>query len=243
MTQTLLAPAVLLELLESLRFGVEYQPLISACDSLTYGYEALARFHSPTGEGLSPALVFDSLHDSPLSLFQVELAMKKVQLAQAPDKGRLFVNLDPHAASAWGELDERNPLVALFAGQQRIVVELIENTSISDARISQALASIFSRQGTQLALDDLGAPQSLLSLPIMLSVDFIKFDRSWAQRLDETRYRNLMLTLTTYARSEGKRTVLEGIETPKQRDQARTLGVDFLQGFLFRDRFVHYRPT
>lgn len=227
---------VLLDLIEQRRFGVEYQPIV-ALDESIMGYEALARFYSVDDKSLSPQLVFDSLHTNPLSLFQLEYEMKQLQLIHAPRGTRLFVNLDPDAFQA-GDNNEINPLVTLLSGHFDIVVEIIENSNINDADISEAMVSAFSGSNVKLALDDIGAPHSMLSLPIMLTVDFLKFDRSWLEYLDNPVRCSALRHLVAFAHESGKKTILEGIETESQLLFARTIGFDYVQGFLYRHLFI-----
>jgi EAL domain-containing protein (putative c-di-GMP-specific phosphodiesterase class I) len=234
---TRLPAQVLLDLIEQRRFGVEYQPIIALNDSTILGYEALARFYDRSGAALSPQLVFDSLHGSPLSLFQVEHAMKRLQLAHAPDDGgRLFVNLDPDAFQAGGQ-DGSHALVMLLAQNSRVVVEIIENSNVNDADISGAMAEAFAANHIELALDDIGAPRSLVSLPILLAVNYMKFDRSWVLHPDDPARCALLRHLVAFARECGKHTILEGVENQAQLDFATTIGFDYVQGFLFRPLF------
>lgn len=229
---------VLLDLIEQRRFGVEYQPIIALDDESIMGYEALARFYSVDGESLSPQLVFDSLHTNPLSLFQLEYEMKQLQLVHAPKgKLRLFVNLDPDAFQA-GDNNEINPLVTLLSGHSDVVVEIIENSNINDADISEAMVLAFSGSNVELALDDIGAPHTMLSLPIMLTVGFLKFDRSWLEYLDNSVRCSALRHLVAFAHESGKKTILEGIETKSQLLFARTIGFDYVQGFLYRHLFI-----
>lgn len=229
---------VLLDLIERRRFGVEYQPLVSLVDGEIMGYEALARFYDARGESLPPQQVFDSLHSSPLSLFQVEYEMKRLQLEYQPAGGlRLFLNLDPDAFQA-GMCEGPHPLVELLAGRPGVVVEIIENSSINDAQISDTMAAAFSGSQVRLALDDIGAPGSMLSLPILLGVDYLKFDRSWVCYPDDPTRCSALRHLVAFARECGKSTVLEGIEEAAQLDFARSIGFDYVQGFLYRECFL-----
>ena len=77
----LLSPECLIDLIENRRFGVEYQPIISCKNQEIFAYESLARFYSANNELIRPDLVYESLHTSPLSLFQVEYQQKKLQLS------------------------------------------------------------------------------------------------------------------------------------------------------------------
>lgn len=228
---------VLLDLIEQRRFGVEYQPIIAIGDGAIIGYEALARFYRSNGTSLPPQQVFDSLHASPLSLFQVEHEMKRLQLAHAPaGRLRLFVNLDPDAFQA-GVNGELHPLVALLSKQPGVVVEIIENSNINDADISEAMTAAFSDSNVELALDDIGAPRTMLSLPILLTVDFLKFDRSWVLHPDDPVRCAALRHLVAFARECGKRTILEGVENESHLAFARTIGFDCVQGFLYRPLF------
>jgi EAL domain-containing protein (putative c-di-GMP-specific phosphodiesterase class I) len=228
---------VLLALLEGRRFSVEYQPVIALGDGTVFGWEALARFHGADGAALEPQKVFDALHASPLSLFQVEYEMKRLQLAHAPDDGtRLFLNIDPDAFAV-GADEPLHPLVTLLQGRPGVVVEIIENSSLNDADIGEAMCAAFVGSRIQLALDDIGAPRSMLSLPILMSVDFLKFDRSWlAHRSDRVRCAALR-HLVAFARECGKTSILEGIENQDHFTFAQGIGVDCVQGYLFRERF------
>lgn len=228
---------VLLDLIEQRRFGVEYQPIIAIGDGAIFGYEALARFYRSNGTPLPPQQVFDSLHASPLSLFQVEHEMKRLQLAHAPAAGlRLFLNLDPDAFQA-GANGALHPLVALLAKHPGVVVEIIENSNINDADISEAMTAAFSGSNVELALDDIGAPRTMLSLPILLTVDFLKFDRSWVLHPDDPVRCAALRHLVAFARECGKRTILEGVENESQLAFASTIGFDYVQGFLYRHLF------
>ena len=68
----LLNAECLIDLLENKRFGVEYQPIISCKSQEVFAYESLARFYTADNKSIRPDLVYESLHSSPLSLFQIE---------------------------------------------------------------------------------------------------------------------------------------------------------------------------
>lgn len=232
-----LSPAVLLELLGGTGLGVEYQPIIRTAGQQVLGYEALARFRLPSGQRLPPDRVFRSLHDSPLSLFQMEYRVKQLQLRHAPVSPRLFLNIDQDAFEVFLH-QSCHPMVALLQHRSGTVVEIIENSSVSDAQVSIAMQQAFSRAGISLALDDVGALDSLVSLDLLVGVDYIKLARDWLCRLTGPDADALFTALIGFAKASGKIVILEGVETRAQFERARSLGVDAVQGFLFRDRFV-----
>lgn len=96
LNQGALSRSVLLEIIQSKRFGVEYQPIVDLSTNDIIAYEALSRFYSSEGEAIRPDLVYASLHENPITLFQVEYAQKQLQLEYRPPE-TLFVNLDQDA--------------------------------------------------------------------------------------------------------------------------------------------------
>lgn len=232
-----LSPTDLLALLEGQGLGVEYQPIVDAVSGAVIGHEALARFRSADGRNLPPDQVFCALHDSPLSLFQLELKIKQLQIAHAPDQRLLFLNIDQDAFETF--LDEpRHPLVELLAEHPRAVVELIENSSVSDAQVSIAMLRQFGGAGIPMALDDIGAHDSLVSLDVLARVDYLKLARDWLGRLSGPHTQPLLQSLLDFARHSGKTVILEGVESESDLALAQRLGIGFVQGFLFRPQFV-----
>lgn len=230
------------ELVDAQRYGVEYQPLIDIDDGRVRAFEALARFYTPDGSSVPPLDVFKQLHDSPMMLARVEYQLKKLQLAYRPEGVSLFINLDPDAYLGYGATGLDNPLLSLIAANEDLVVELIENTSVNDAEVSQQLCDALRQINIQLALDDVGAPESMVSLPILGIVDYIKFDRSWLLRQSDDNNVRLLAALVGYAHQTGKKTVLEGVETEADLSLARELGVDLVQGYLYSDQFYVVTP-
>ncbi|MFA9462389.1 EAL domain-containing protein [Thiohalorhabdus sp. Cl-TMA] len=236
-----LDPATLLQVVEHRSFGVVYQPLVAVGSGEVHGFEALARFRSREGADLPPNGVFRALHDNPLLLLQVETAVKALQVAHAPPGAKLFVNLDPDALLAAGQPDASHPVLAQLVGRAGLVVEIIENAKLSDARASLAMAEILRTHGAELALDDIGADHAMLAFPVLVGVDYLKLDRTWLRRR-QPEFDTLLRKLLEFARETGKRTVLEGVETVADLERARHLGIDYAQGFLFRDRFREVVP-
>ncbi|MBA4503077.1 EAL domain-containing protein [Marinobacterium marinum] len=232
-----ISPAVLLDLLSGKGLGVEYQPIIATMDGRLLGHEALARFRLASGQRLGPDRVFRALHASPLSLFQMEYRVKQLQLQSAPESPRLFLNIDQDAFEVFLH-EAGHPMVDLLQHRPGAVVEIIENSSVSDAQVSIAMLRAFGAAGIPLALDDVGALDSLVSFDLLASVDYVKLARDWLCRLTGPDAEALFAALIGFARSSGKLVILEGVETEEQLERARMLGVDAVQGFLFRDRFV-----
>ncbi len=236
-----LTPSLLLDLMANQRYGVEYQPLLDPRSREVFAYEALSRFYLPDGQSLPPHRVYAALHDNPLSLFQVELQLKHLQLIHAPTDSPVFVNLDQDAYHACGRHGSDNPFLQLIRDHagRTTVVELIENTEINDALVSMTMINAFAELGVPTAIDDVGAPHSMISLAIIQRVEYLKFDRHLLRERQDEQTMALVRALMDFARQTGKQVVFEGIESETDLEYARRLGADYVQGYLFRDRFIH----
>lgn len=230
----------LYDLIQNQRFGVEYQPIVELNTGEIAAWEGLARFYDSDDNPLRPDLVFEALHADELSLFNIEYQMKWLQLTSAPVGDTLFLNIDPHAFALFGS-DERNPLLELLKGKPNLVVEIIENTDASDAIYSSGMAKAYREHGLKIALDDIGAPDSMLSFDILLSVDYLKLDRSWIKNQKKENYEHLLNALCQFAKASNKKLILEGVEREEDLLFARQLGVDYVQGFLYREQFISYK--
>ena len=229
----------LLELMETKRYGAEYQPIISTSSGEIFAYECLSRFFKSDGTTVRPDLVYASLHDNPLSLFQVEYDQKKLQLSYAPNSADIFVNLDQDSYSASGLLGSSNPFVTLFKNYHKanVIVELIENSEISDAVMSLSMIDNLSKNNINTAIDDLFNPQSMLSTSVVQMVDYIKLDKYVIQKRYSKNFMPLVNAMICYAHETGKKVILEGVETPEDLNFAKQIGADYVQGFLYKKLF------
>jgi EAL domain-containing protein (putative c-di-GMP-specific phosphodiesterase class I) len=218
------------------RFAVEYQPIVDLRSGETVGHEALSRFFDAQGRPVSPGAVFARLHEEPSLLLYVEAETKRFQLENAPD-GPLHLNIDPDSFHA-GLNGNGNALLDMIQGHHRpVVVEVIETMSFADARRGRELVRALRERSMPVALDDVGAPDALLSLEALKDADVLKLDASWLARVADPRERAILDAILALARRLGARTILEGVETAAHFELAAALGVDAVQGYLFRAQF------
>ncbi|MGO3343784.1 MAG: EAL domain-containing protein [Marinomonas sp.] len=230
---------VLLDVIENQRFGVEYQPIVSLQNNEVVAYEALSRFYDGDGVAIRPDLVYSSLHENPLTLYRVEYAQKRLQLDNMPS-AQVFVNLDQDAFYACGGDVSVNPILQCIqaAGEGRVVVELIENSEVNDALMSLSMIETFSNSGIETALDDLCNPRSMLSVAVLQLVNWIKLDKHVVRMQGDMSYMLFVSKIIDFAHGTGKRVILEGVETMQDLAFAKKIGVDYVQGFLYKNQFI-----
>lgn len=229
------------ELIESQRYGVEYQPMVCVRSGSVVAYEALARFYTADNKLISPLTVFDFLHHDMALLSKVEYELKKLQIEYAPANHELFINVDPHAVGHAVDL-ENDPLILQLLDRPKLIVELIENSDIHDARAALTLHNVLKAKGVQTALDDIGAEHALLSLEILSLVNYLKFDLSWITKLQKHRYAFLFRSMLEFARQSNKPSILEGIENEDMLKTASQYNLDRVQGFHYRKLFQSVKP-
>ncbi len=229
------------ELITRQRYGVVYEPIISLKTGEIVAYEALARFFCADGSTIPPLTVFSQLHNNLALLCQVEFDLKKLQIDYAPSGHDVFVNLDPHAIKNIDKL-QSDPLIEFIIEHKNTIVELIENTNIHDAHNCSELREKLHQHHISTALDDIGASHSLVSLDLLVLVDYLKFDRSWFSKLQTEKNRHLFNSLLNFSQQANKKTILEGVESEKMLELARSFSIDYVQGYLYRPLFQHVSP-
>jgi EAL domain-containing protein (putative c-di-GMP-specific phosphodiesterase class I) len=220
--------------------GVEYQPIVDLRTRDVVAHEALARFVDAGKTCVPTSDVFAGLHQDPGRLCALEIEAKALQIEHAP-AGPLYLNVDPDAWAA-AEGPRGNPLVELLRGRDDVVVETIENQHVRDADRSREMAVALNAVGLPVALDDVGAAETLLSLDALFNASILKLDRSVLRQLGDPRRRDFYGDFVTAVRRLGLYTVAEGVETEADLAAARALGVDAAQGFFFRSAFRLVTP-
>lgn len=227
---TLRRLAHLQRLLEPGNIQPVYQPIVRTSDLEAIGYEGLARF--PYADGLStmPPDVTLAAADAIGMREDLEVACWAAMAAAGspPSRRLLFVNISPGAL--------RHPGLFMLADQlpSRLVIEITEQTDISDyAELREQLAPWVAR-GAQIAIDDTGAGYASLEHVVELRPDFLKLTRGLVADIDKDANRQALLrALGAFAREVGAVIVAEGVERREELEVLRESQIDLAQGWLF----------
>ena len=200
------------------------------------GVECLVRAPGPTPYA-NPEILFEYANrkerGAETDLLCIDAALREV--ARLPQPGRIFLNLQPPSLSRAGFAEgvEERVRGAGFAVSD-VVLELTEHEAILDARrFATALDGLRSR-GFRVALDDYGVGYSNLRLVLDLAPDYLKISGFLCRGLpSDERKRTIVGHTAEMAGRLGIVTILEGVETDREHDAARALGVDFAQGYYY----------
>ncbi len=219
------------EILHVKSFWAEYEPVIDIKRSEIFGYEALARFVY-RGQNIPPAPIFEIAHYSQELFFQLEKALKIMQIEHRPKEGILFVNIDPHNFNT----AEKNDFWSdLFSSTEQMCIEVTENTDAINASLLADILPKLKKTGAYIAQDDIGNDAKPFCFELTNHAHILKFDRTWLHKIRAcSDYVQILKGFIAFARLQKKKTVMEGIETKEDFAIAKRLGVDFVQGYLFK---------
>lgn len=211
----------------------EYQPIVSIKDNSIIAYEALARFFIGAMR-VPPDHVFDICHKNIALFYELEMIVKSYQFDNRPKGKKLFINFDPHILH---HKPRTKDIFHLFSQESDFVIEIVENShkSINIKR----LIDVFSKLKYQFAVDDFFKENSIISLYLLKNCHYLKLDKDILKQIKiDNSFIEIVKGICNYAHKINKEVILEGIEVDDDLDIAKECSVDFVQGFLYKDRFI-----
>lgn len=221
-------------------FELYYQPIIMPKGELLYAAEALLRFHTPSGEKISPLEFVPVLEESGLIIpvgkwiirkslemckkvrktypdFLVSINLSYIQLLKTP----LFEEIEEALKEA-----ELPPSC--------LIVELTESGHLEDSPAVQSVWRKLKNIGVNIALDDFGTGYSNLINIGNLRPNIVKIDHSFTTKALKNEYEfELLIHIIRMVHSIGLNLVVEGIETLDDLIRITQLNPDFIQGFYY----------
>lgn len=204
-----------------------FQPIIDLAEESVVGVEVLARFAGPPQRG--PERWFAEANAVGLG---IDLEMLSIRQALTALPGLspplyLSVNISPLAAASPSLAD-----VLAGAPLQRLVLEITEHERVADYDALNRQLAPLRQEGLRVAVDDAGSGFASFRHVLKLSPDIVKLDTSLVHEIDnDSLLRALGYTLTAFASALGAQVVAEGVETQREVDALRFLGVRFAQGY------------
>ena len=116
----------------------------------------------------------------------------------------------------------------------QIIIELTEGIFLSDTDTTTRVLSLFKEAGIRTAIDDFGTGYSSLSYLTKFSFQFLKIDRSFVSKMDQSpEDETIVSVIMSMAQQLGMATIAEGVETVGQVEKLKRLGCDLAQGYLY----------
>jgi EAL domain-containing protein (putative c-di-GMP-specific phosphodiesterase class I)/GGDEF domain-containing protein len=219
---------------------VVFQPDVALPSGRLTGVEALVRWRRPEGFAAATEL-FVQLAEEAGAVQAVDAWVMEESLRRLGGWRRehpaaeLELALNVSALSLTEDLPDRlfETCLRYDVPPWHVRLEVTETALADDSSAPEVLRRVRSR-GCRVALDDFGTGYATLSRLHRLPVDVVKLDRSFLSPITEDvasqALVSLVLGLAGPLRVE---VVVEGVETPQQRDLLIDLGCRRAQGFLF----------
>ena len=202
-------------------------------------YEVLVRMLDASGQLCSPGefLPPAERHGQAVAVDLHVLALTLAELSRHPWHVRQLaschINVSGQSVASAEYLDgvvsllEAHPQLA-----PRLCFELTETAAIQSLVQARAFIDAVHARGGQVALDDFGSGLSSFAYLKHLPVDILKIDGLFVREIDRNPLdRAIVGAITDVARSQGKRTIAEWIESEAAMACLRGIGVDAGQGY------------
>jgi EAL domain-containing protein (putative c-di-GMP-specific phosphodiesterase class I) len=153
-------------------------------------------------------------------------------MTQIPPGIKLFMNLHPdELADPDGMCRSLQPLQPWA---ESVVLEITERSRLQGIEAWDESVERVTAMGFSIAVDDLGAGYSSLSVLAELQPSFIKVDMSIVRGIDcDPRKQRLVDLLCRFADATNATLIAEGVETKEEATSLRECGAHLLQGYLF----------
>lgn len=214
--------------IESRSVEIVYQPAVRLDEPRIAFVEALARFHSKPSQ--PPDQWFAEAAEVGLG---VELEILAVKLAieglkTLPDAVVMSINVSPRTVL---DTDLRQALSAVPL--DRIILEITEHEAVKFYEPVLKVLEPLRKQGLRIAVDDAGAGYASFQHILRLRPELIKLDTTLSRGIDsDLSRRALAAALVWFAKQIGSDLVAEGVETERELQTLRELGVNLVQGHL-----------
>lgn len=213
-----------------------YQPIFD-CSEFIVGYEVLMRWTHPEKGEISPYQFIMAFDDSELISKLTEWffdrlvsEMKQVGLLKVK---KIFINL------SFRQLEDPSLQTIIDNHQDsidfnKVVFEITEKTLMNDISGAMKIMEDLTTKGISFALDDFGTGFTSMQYLKVLPLSYIKVDKGFVGEID-INHSDMTLVKASIEMSKamGFSVIAEGVENKSQFVLLKSMGVDYVQGYLF----------
>ena len=223
-------------------FVLHYQPIVDLRTLRIVKAEALVRWQRPLHGLVSPAQFIPAAEESglivPLGDWVLRQATRQLQDWRAhiaPDFS-LSINVSPRQLHADEQKvqDWLDWLAQLGLPPHSLTLEITEGVLLNGDRATSDKMQALQRAGIAISLDDFGTGYSSLSYLKRFTIDYLKIDRSFVDKLPQSAEDGVLCNaIVAMSHQLGIAVIAEGVETREQHEFLRAAGCDFGQGYWY----------
>lgn len=232
----------LLKALKEERIFPAFQSIFSikGSDLELYGHELLMRIKTPNGE-LIPAFKFiEKLKKSSMIYIFEEIIINKALKAKKQNQleGKLFINMPLRFLEIIKRDESRlnyilEDIMSYGFSPKDIFIEISEKKERAEPKKLDEFANILRQKGFSLALDDFGVENSSIEKLNDVKPDIVKLDMFFLKE-----GRDMIEWVSQGLKDMGYKVLLEGLETKEDLELAKSLEIDYVQGFYVGKPFL-----
>lgn len=224
--------------LDSDRFTMAYQPLVSLHGEPGEIYEAYLRMKGEQGELVAP-LAFLQIAEENGLLWEIDRwvvgrALEVIgERIRAGRRTTLLVKITEGSLQDDSLLKHIEEQISRHgADGSLLVVQLPESKVFTNLRAAQEFQTRAARSGVRVGLEHFGAGLNSFQLLAHFDADFLKIDRTFMESLGTSvEYQKRLREITDKARALGKHTIAEHVRDAQSMTVLFSAGVDYAQGF------------
>lgn len=217
-------------------FYVEYQPILNIVSGRVMSFEALLRWCHPV-KGRIPPDRFIPLAEKtglilPLGRWVLGEACREA--AGWPGEAGVAINVSGDQFKDSGFVEYVGTVLAQTGlAANRLTIEVTESVFTVDVQVIQTSLNALRAMGVKIALDDFGTGFSSINNLKLFPLDHLKIDRSFTEvMLRGGSDSELVSLMSRLGDAFQLSTTIEGIETERQFEFARLMGIGNVQGYL-----------
>ncbi|MEG4930222.1 EAL domain-containing protein [Microcoleus sp. F10-B2] len=216
--------------------AMAFQPIVDIQSGEPFAYEALVRGTN----GASAGEILGSVTDEGRYAFDQQCRVAAIK--GAVDAGilngsaRLSINFLPNAVYSPVACIQLTLQTAQAVGLpiNRLLFEFTENEAIADSQHLKSIVDAYRKMGFGTAIDDFGAGHAGLGLLAEFQTDFIKIDMDLVRDIDKNLTKQVIVDgIVRISNSLSINVIAEGIETTSEYNTLRSMGIRYMQGYLF----------
>ena len=219
---------------------LRYQPLVTNTNEI-YGFEALARWSSPTLGEIGPQVFIANAEESYLIIPIGTWILKQACAAQVEMRKKynkeyvISVNVSPVQILQKDFVSiVKNIVRDTDINPEFLTLEITESLFIEASVLLEDTIEELHKIGIKLSLDDFGTGYASLTYLRQINFDNLKIDKTFVDGIfANTKDHRIIGTIVNLVHNLDMKVIAEGVETKKQYEYLKEISTDVFQGYIF----------
>lgn len=213
-----------------------YQPIVDVCNREVFAYEALVRSRFQSTDLLLATIISEKER---LDFWQFTLKRTMAEFIKSKSNAKLSINFSQADISkSWFVNCLFEAIEATGFDKSKLIVELTEKEAMFDQEKAEQSLVALSKSGISIALDDFGISHGNMDALCFMPISEIKIDGKFTMNLENEKCINWIKQMVSFSEKMGISLIVEIVETQRQVDILKGLGVTLMQGFYFAEGVI-----